>query len=868
MDNLDLMKRVLKRCRLAIDGDVFSEETIIEEFASFVSAATNNTKHQTGVILHTGSVAFDAMAIFYAAVSNLVYNGVDGEEVVRGLNCGDVVLYNACRYEFRGISKQKYGKKIVEYAELAKKDSLKSVYRVPNQMWNKISPYFGNATKMGKVGVNDSNAQRRAFYTEVLDYDVSEIPSVTDTSTVLMMQKENADRIVKGLTISFGDKTIRLLDIITASYYTENNILPYGGNAAKSDPILKIANRISVADDLVRDKEGNRNIGFMILGNDALGKCATEWAAFASKKSLQYVFFSTCIDSALGRDLLDISEDINLFACTPRFVSGFSEVPEEDNKIAKNLASRIKTIKNKKIRPETVKGGMSWEEYKKICRTLFAVKDNGFESDAKSSFIMESRSILKLLLTSPIAIGDLELAIQNGNVNVRTPSERCADLKSYYNSLPEDVRKQAQPVLEFVEQKYTASIDGNGKYEVLKDYLSRAEYSKIAVVVPKAYYSDVMRTDALFGELMSSRRVTVSTANRFDSSQKYDLILTLGNVDGSSFDMFRTVSSELIVPILYECEGKVFRYNKRNADELEQRYNNKGKKTESEFKNTMNLYYDDENDHEVEDVLHIDRNIDSFIEKINNALSYKHFASVASGSNSPTTECIATATFTTGEIAYFSKMYCAYVYNENEGNVDEKNVSELAEGDTLIFMDDGDETRDIVDFILKMLVDSWLPEESVLNYKLSKYWNGKLIKYARDNDLKPKDIAGRMKANGVKVQEAAIHRWLDPNSHTVGPREAESIRQIGILVGDRILCDSSERIHEACKEIRKIRVTIRKQIAKSIMDKLSNKEPAPDTVEAEIYARVDAVAIILQIDRINKCALNVPGNLVNRPLQI
>jgi hypothetical protein len=230
---------------------------------------------------------------------------------------------------------------------------------------------------------------------------------------------------------------------------------------------------------------------------------------------------------------------------------------------------------------------------------------------------------------------------------------------------------------------------------------------------------------------------------------------------------------------------------------------------------------------------------------------------------------IAAGIFDSGERIFFTKFYKAYVFDESDGIVNEVNVSDLKEGDSLIFTHNTDETRDIVDTVLTKLVDERrVGSEIIESYSKSKKWKQILQKYMQITGLSAGEIAKRMIRNGVNVQEATIRGWLDEDSHTVGPREVDSIKQIALLVGDEEMFDNAQNYFNACKTIRKIRRQILDWIGEAIIKKISGRTPKEGTLEAYIYDRIDSVAKILYLESIVFVERSVPMNLTNRPINL
>ena len=86
---------------------------LVKTFAQFLSSTAEADDHNVGIILHTGSVVFDAVAIAYAAISNMLLNETSSDDVVLSLSPGDKVLYGTTpkRYVFKEVFVDSDGKR-------------------------------------------------------------------------------------------------------------------------------------------------------------------------------------------------------------------------------------------------------------------------------------------------------------------------------------------------------------------------------------------------------------------------------------------------------------------------------------------------------------------------------------------------------------------------------------------------------------------------------------------------------------------------------------------------------------------------------------------------------------------------------------
>lgn len=60
------MNKIIEKCDVCINGSVVSKELLIKTFSSFVSSTIEDKQHNVGIVLHTGSVCFDAILLSLA----------------------------------------------------------------------------------------------------------------------------------------------------------------------------------------------------------------------------------------------------------------------------------------------------------------------------------------------------------------------------------------------------------------------------------------------------------------------------------------------------------------------------------------------------------------------------------------------------------------------------------------------------------------------------------------------------------------------------------------------------------------------------------------------------------------------------------
>lgn len=865
----EAITKIIENCELLLDGEVFSKELLMRSFAEFLSKTTEKAIHNVGYVLHTGSVCFDALALAYSAVTCLVYNDFKAEDVISSLNIGDSVVYGEkrkARYIFKGII-TRIDNPGIKYIHLW---NGKEWTDVPQSRWRLVVPYYGTSKTMDGRGIRAKSNMRGKLYSEVLGAGSNEIPSVLNVSTVIVMTQDRINFLVDKLTIRFGGNEAKLTDLVTVSYYTENDEYPVGGNAAKTEPIIKVTSKASVARKLLLSRDGNRHIGLIVFGNDIISKNFSELPELINRRSIQYVYLLMNMDYENALSLIHNAETSNVFFCSKDFLLDNSLPTVQHNQYTDELSLQVDAIISRDVKPHLLDGYFTWDEFRNLKKAIFYLKNSDFVSDEKGEFIITACSLMNIFLTSVFKITELEKCISDGNVDIRSIEERFRCLYNASSLMPATLKEKAEAIISDLETAYLYLMDISEKEDYLRQVLVENHDKKIAVVVPKLYYATVMRECGFFSLMDAENNLTVTTANRFDNTIVYDRIIIVGNFTGKRFDAFRCMASQKIETLLYTFESNLFKHRMRNARKTEMELNSMNTTISIEYDDPQELYYDDADEEDVTEIAEMDSEIDNYMVHLNELATLHGLESYGSsqGSN-PTTEVIAFGVFDNGEKIFFTRMYKAYVFDDSDGTVKEVSVPELNEGDSLVFTKNNDATRDIVDTILGRLVDERKVGDDIIeSYHKSKRWKEALREYMIENDIPAKEIASSMIENGVYVQEVTIRGWLDEDSHTVGPRREDSIQQIALLVDDSEMFDNAKVYYDACATIRRIRRDILSQIGKSIIDSLSGREPIPGTITAEIHERIGSIVQILRLESITSTERSVPVNLINRPISI
>lgn len=866
----NVLTRLTEKCEIYFEGSLISKEFIIKKYAEFFASTLKDEQRSVSIALHTGSVCFDIVSFIIAALSSLHIDNTNADEIIASLKIGDMVIYKNKRYIWLGIE-QMNGNKFIKLKQDA------SGRNGPTTSWimfetNKrlIRPYLGESETADGRGIKKTKNDRADFISYVFGKSKDEIPSVTGVSAVIVADRDAFKRIADGLVIKYDNgKSIGLLEIVTASYYTgSGEECPFGGNTAKTEPVFKITGKVSTARDLVLDKRGNPTVGLMVLGKIAVAKDDSELTDLLGRKSLRFAHIATDLDFDGAENILETQPDIAIFACTKDFLINNSYPLQERNPLTIELDRQIGNILNNTVTIITVEDICSWEAMKSAREALYTIKRSDWNENGRNDFIVNAYSLLKLLSTAVFPLCTLEKAVSNHNLNlgVLSPAFKISELWKSAESAGSMVYQCAY-VVDFIERLYKVLFEKCPKYDALAKYLASSKYRRIAVIVPKAYYVDILSEDIH----INCKGVTIVTANSFNSDIIYDKVIAIGDITGKRFDPLKCRTTENVVVFLYDFESHMFRYKSKMARKFEKKLNSRsrliGLETGDEYIDATVETIETENlvDY-VDDAIDFDRYIDDI-----SVFDIRKFVAGVSAStgNVPTSEVCAVGRFTSGEQILFSKYYSAVVYDSGQGTVTETEPEKLSNGDVLIFMKRNDYTSNMVDYIYEGLLSTKRFSKEVVDAtEKAHYWKEVLREYKDVNGLSYREIAAELRRLGSSLQEVSVRQWMIEESHIVGPRDEKTLEQIAVITGDSYLLNDSRSYFKACRIVRRQRKEILGLIGNAITDRLEGHMPPKGSLLEIIYGNVENLSISLELESIIVLIepISVPISLINKPL--
>lgn len=865
----NLISAMLDKCDIYYEDALISKESIIERYIAFFDKVIAGETHSVNFALHTGSICFDVISVVAVTLGCLSYNLWTNDDIISQLQIGDMVMYKNERYRWGGLVDDN-GIKMMVLVQNPKGKNGELRRKIPF-IHNKhlVTPYYGKSSRTDGRGVRRSKTNREEFLSHIFGIPVSDVPSVINVAVVIVSNRGNFLEICKNLSIVYGEKKqIGLLDIVPAAYYTAQEEIQFGTNPTKAVPVLKIAGNMSVARNLVLEKYGNKVVGLLVNGVHSLTENSSELADLLRRKYLHFVHIALLLNVDASDRILDMYEEANIFACTKDYLSKSIGKIKCVNSFTVELEKQIDNIVNNTVSLIPVSGGWTWDEYCRIKNALLSIKQSNWVSDQKNEFILSAHGLLNLLTTSIFSMCQMENSITNlrTGATVLSPKERIDKLWDIADKAGA-MEELCIAVINDIEEKYYEFMNQSPKAIAIKEYLAEHSGRKIAIVVPKAYYTEMLvLTDVLKD---NDDDVICVTANRFDATHEYESILVVGDISGKKFDPLQCHSAKNIDILLYECENKSFGYRKKKKEKSEKRLNSKirGIRYSEE---TLEDTYVGKADKEEEIIAQKFSDLEEYIEKLN-VLDISKFveSGLVSNSNSPTSEVKHVGVFVTGERIFFSKYYTAVVFDYEAGSVTEKAVDKLFPGDFLVFTRRDDYTKNIVDFIYEKLLDTGKLSKKVIEAsEKAVYWKDALRRYKTQGNYTYRDIAKKMRKAGSSLQDVAIRSWLVEDSHIVGPQNVKTMEYIAQITQDIKLLNDTDGYFEACRIVRSERKKILELIGKAINDMLSGHVPQEGSVLEVVYNNVDNLSETLELENIIELpeSKNVSINLVNKPI--
>ena len=860
-----------EKCDILFDNSLISKEPILRKYAEFFSKKITSEESVPSLGLHTGSVYFDIVTIILSLFFCMVSDETDADEIIESLEYGDMVTFENKRFRWLGVEEREG----IRYLKIEEEGSGKNGSIEYSKLYEKnkhlIKPYNGNSTTTSKRGIRRKKSNRTDFISFLTGKDESEVPAMAGQSVVIVTSRKSFERIrevLEKLTIVYDGKRTDLLDIVHASYHTEGDETYYfGSNPAKEESMLKFTPKVSIARDLVLDKWGTKTIGIIVNGLESVEKGFSDLDDLLGRKALKFKHISMNIDVPGIENYVDGNRLFRVFACTKSFLEPYVNSIVGRSPLTKIFEQQIRNSVDNRVQP-IISKGYDWESYSKIMNVLSDIQRLDMNEYEKKNIISYAYSLLNLFTTAVFTRDSLEHCFTNNTISTRImkPIDKLHELRKAIEQSSDIIRERCIFIVDYLTEMYKTLFVLPPKHLALCEFVRESRKKSIAIIVPKAYYIEILRREPLF----NSEYVYIMTANKFDATKSYDRIISTGAFSGKNFDVLRSKHSIDVNVLLYECECRRFEYKRRMILELEHKLNLlmglDVEKIEPDNIETMvdsNLMERFENKYS---------DLERYIDRIN-LDEIRAYTQRRGGSTGkvPVAEVVAIGRFVTGETVLFSKYYKAVIYNplNTKDSIVETDIVNLSQGTQLVFTRRDNFTRNIVDSLFEILQNAGKLSKAILiAMEKARYWKEILRNYKKKNYLTDKNIANRLHKLGCTVQSQGIKQWLAEDSNIIGPREEASLRAIAELTQDvRLLSDIPSYV-DAIKQVRCKRKALWKLLGMAVRNSLIGTLSQEDDEFKIIYDNVKNMSEILELEEITHLekSIEVATNLINRPI--
>ncbi|EGO63407.1 DrmE family protein [Acetonema longum] len=854
MDNTPILS-MMKKCDILFENESISNGLLISTFSYYMSSLMHSTKKDSGIIYHTGSSIFDLLLTTFAALSCLVYDELTPQELVASLNPGDIIIYkDRTRAEFLGIDEKGFVK--IQYGSTKGKYQSPITETISPASFYKIKPYQGEATILDGRGILNDSKAKIDFLQSAFETELSDISSVTKKSVVVVSSRDFADTFINNIRIRYdGTESVCITDLMPVSYFSENKEYPYRGNPGKNNPVLRFTNKVSVARDQVYADEEKSIFAIAVLGGQIVKNGESELPDLLNRRSLKKAFISVPIIDGFD-SLCETYTDATVFACTKDMLLSSSLPITPQGPLTLEIETQIANILDREIIEYDADSIINSEEYRDFRHNIQAVRHHVQNDDLIDRLIIESYSLVNYLSNITFPLNMVEAKRQNIEIVFPSASEKITFIKSVIENYDGVLATLLLKISDILDKAYRAVETKNPKEALLLKALYNAlESGTVLVLVPKSYHVDILKS-LLPTDISANTQLYIKTIGAFDHKGSYDSVLFVGCLGTKRFSIFSVFVSPIVKCLLYPHERPLYDYQKKAYAQKEAKLNNRSA-----------IKYDFGNVDEEEAIQNVEILDDFEIEEYIDAITIKTALQTISNTVDGVTtkaDIVRVATTTDGESVFFTKYYTPYIFDRDQMTVTESTVKDINAGDMLLFTKNSDQTKDIVEEIIKKLAVS--NEQINEAFRKSKHWKNRLLKYKQENNLSFQDLSDEMKAYGTPKHAVTLRTWLNPESRIIAPREEGSFYQIALICEDEEMMSSPEAFHEACNTIRSLRIRILKLIGQSVIKNYQHASENVSFLSSIVRDELDALSQIVQIDAIaDVCDVQVSVTYANRP---
>ncbi|WP_274362912.1 DrmE family protein [Paenibacillus thermotolerans] len=862
-----LRNAFVKSSFMLSDKYLEKNEIILRHVETMIGLLTISKKER-GIVLHHGTRIPLYFAIVLACFKTYLSDERDNTAFLDDLNTGDLVLYENKRGIYKG--RDPNGKIIIVNAD---KGGTRTTNYIPITLANKVQPYFGDGKTLDGRGIKRKR-NVMSVISELFDIKNEEIKSVINKSVLIVCDKIEADEIIGSMSLKVNDKRIKMGELFPAAYITPNEIHHYPGNTAKSDPVIRFVNKLSLARELIIE---NKSIETVIInGSEYFVNDTSEIASIYERSSLKSIILLGEICKGINSPVFNEMENLKPFIWTNDTTIQSEEIVSEqqENEIHEESKLLQRLIFNyKNIEKETVliDGPFDNDEFFQCKKNLLQLSKQIDDSDKKEFFIKKAYWLLNLLERSFFPISVMEKMVSNGQINAPSPNSELDLIKKIMvEFMGTKLESIAREIVENIDHIKTKLEYTNPKFNYLLEKIKDSKISKrkLSIICAKTYYQKVFWEAAPEYLRETVDKCAFFTPNKYSSSILFHQVYVVGIWDWTKLNPLLFSNSKVVSFVMYKNEIKKYYL----AAEVTKNKLVSLQKRNLLIQNNETLDQDDSKEVVVSvdaelDERYLEDQLEIFTDSISLSFSSEDFK-FSSNTGMQTSEIVRVALLETGEKILFTRYYSAYVFDSDRQVVKETDVSSLNVGDFLIFTSYDSGTRDIVERILEIILESEDCSDQFREAnRKSIHWKQVLKDYIYKKRISYKELSDMMADAGAWKHEVTLRTWLDEASHIVGPRDLDSYKTIAKITKDPEMLSNPETYHQSSREVRSMRIRILKYLGKNIIKNYNKNKDVYDEILSKLPIDLSKMSRLLQIEKIIKAEnLVVPSHLANKPI--
>lgn len=848
------LRSIFSQCTIVFDRQVCQLPNILSANSSFLLKSLEQEKSRT--------VSLTAQTLLMPIIASVAYglycirrSTETSDKVIPSLPKNTYVVFEGGRALYKGLSKDGFA--IVEQPGTKGNGAITTM--ISPARFHQITPYYGDATTLGKRGIQNSLLQRKSFLKELFQIDDKSIPVRVPNSVVILSDRTTADTIMKSTELRLpSGASICIGELFPSAYYSEDKCYIYPGNATKAEPVLKFTGRTSTARELIIGDSGNETCGLIVCVKNVSEISGTELNGLFLRRSLPHISVLGLIEYTADDLFLQQNKDFTLFAWTTSVIRHYSSTKiDDEGDLSDKLVFMLETMMHRTANKYVLGTPISSDEYNTIRKRLRTISMTSCSNVDTELFVLIGFSLLKLFTYSTAGMQLLERKISNGEISIRSPKKQIDKLCEISTGVTGVLLEHMSCVIQGLTNFYTALQYENKKADILFQMLmdSNAD-DRIIVISPKESYGKMLTIGFTEKHKLFAKRITAYTPTQFLNSKNLcGYIVFCGAI--KACDMARCINvAKSSVTLLYDFELPNFNYVINTTQKLEHFYNQLNPQELDPFISPESVVAQD-------DAHTLDSELDEFVNIATMRRITRPLSGISSVSQS-TVEVSKIIVFETEESALLTKNYTAYCLDEAAESVVEKGAEEIQVGNYLIFNNYGNETADIVDDLLQKIAAREGPSGELASaYRHLKEWKDALRCYMKKSKKTFRDISYAMANIGHSRHHVTIRAWLDEESHIVGPRDKAPYATIAEIIGDHSF--DPDLCWNACNLVRETRVRILKYLGLAILNTLGRKRKKIDPIFVNAVGDVPRLIRIVKVDKIlTPQKLCVPTYMSNR----